>query len=455
MKKLLLLVFTFSFIHSIINAQVLNGTFEAWNSTSYSEPIGWSTGNQEAISKLGIVPVTEVNGLTGSAVRMETMVIGNDTAQAYIANGDPGSATGGVPCSQQPTAIAGYYRYNLPQNDTAIILVIFKSGGNVISMDVFKIKGSGSQNTFIPFSFPLSLSSTPDTVIIAAACSNLIDNVGVEAGSWMELDGLGFTGPTVAIPGSSFDAWINESFDQTLSWSANGDVTKTNDSYQGNYAIKLTTVDYGNGNIGSGSITNGIYSNNGPATGGMPFSQTADTLVGYYKYITSSTDSANISISLTNNGNWISGYGIQLPAAANYTYFEIPINSSSAHDTMRIDVNSSSWPYTQSSAGSVLYLDNIVLKSALTLGVKNIDLSQSVFVYPNPVSDLFNIHFNEMTGVNTSINIYDVSGRLILSDKFSTPGKNFQINISALKEGIYYCNIYNGENIVKKMFAKN
>src|SRR5256885_1635946 len=122
MKKLLLLFVFFSVNQLIVNAQVVNSSFEDWNSINYSDPGQWQCGNQQSIGHSGVSPVTQVNGYVGSAVRMETIVTGSDTAQAYIANGDPMSGSGGVPCAQQPTAITGYYRYNIPGNDSAIIL---------------------------------------------------------------------------------------------------------------------------------------------------------------------------------------------------------------------------------------------------------------------------------------------------------------------------------------------
>lgn len=451
MKKSLLILLLIS-VSLFLQAQVVNGTFEAWNSTSYSEPNGWSTGNQESIPSIGVAPVTQVQGVTGSAVRMETMVISGDTAQAYIANGDPMSGTGGIPINQIPSSITGYFRYNLPNNDTALILVMFKLNGQIISSDIFKIKGTGSQNTFTSFSFPLSVPTTPDSVIVAATCSNLIDNIGVEAGSWMELDGLTFSNPTIAIPGASFENWTSESFDIAQQWETNGDAQKTTDAYQGNFAIKLTTVDYGNGNIGSASITNGHFTNNGPPSGGCPFTSMSDTLTGYYKYIANNNDSANIGINLTANGNNVGGGGINLPPVTTYTYFEMPIWSMSTPEFLAISASSSKWPYTQSSAGSTLYLDNIALKSELTLGMKNINFNRSVSVYPNPATDVLKINLNDIISGSVYVTISDVSGRVVMTEKMNS--SNSQINIESLNTGIYFCNISDGTKSVQRMFAK-
>src|SRR3954466_1926548 len=116
MRKIYLTIFV-SILTVATMAQMPNGSFESWSSTSYDQPDGWQNGNHESVD-LGLTPVTRTTGHTGYAVRMETIVSNSgDTAQAYIANGDPMQGTGGIPVTGQPTAITGYYRYNLPNND--------------------------------------------------------------------------------------------------------------------------------------------------------------------------------------------------------------------------------------------------------------------------------------------------------------------------------------------------
>ncbi|MBK8585992.1 MAG: hypothetical protein IPN88_11455 [Bacteroidetes bacterium] len=65
MKKLLLLIIVFTFSKEHVSAQILNASFENWNTVQFSEPDQWLSGNQESTSTLGNSPVTEVAGVTG------------------------------------------------------------------------------------------------------------------------------------------------------------------------------------------------------------------------------------------------------------------------------------------------------------------------------------------------------------------------------------------------------
>jgi hypothetical protein len=452
MKKLLLLLLL-SILIGPLYGQLLNSSFETWNSTAYDEPNGWQTGNHESAS-LGLTPVTRTNGVSGYAVRMQTIAYNGDTAQAFIANGDPMGGEGGIPFAEQPTAITGSYRYNLPGNDTALILVLFKKNGNIISSDIFKIRGTGVQNSFTSFSFPINLPMTPDSVIVAATCSNLIENVGVQNGSFMELDGIAFAGTTTSIDNGTFETWTTHSTDIISDWGYYGDgISKTTDSYDGTYAISLSTVDYGNGDIGSAGITNGHNTQTGP-TGGSPYTLTVDTLTGYYKYFTSGNDSASININLLQNSNYVSGNQKLLPATSQYTYFEIPIYSGTAPDTMRVDITSSKWPYSPSSVGSTLYIDHLQFKSELTAGVAENKNRNAAFVYPNPANDVLHIRLNNNTSERVQIEIFDLAGRTVMNETKSVMDNEMSIRISSLIPGKYFYRVTDGKNRYQQAFTK-
>ncbi|MGZ3901046.1 MAG: hypothetical protein ACXVNQ_11345, partial [Bacteroidia bacterium] len=133
MKKLLLFTSMFA-IAKLFGQAVPNGSFENWTTINYSEPTGFNTGNSRDVPRMGVASITKVTGFTGFAVRIQNNVVGPDTSDSYIINtnnpcSDVPQWTGGVPYSQQPTAITGKYRYNLLGTDTAILLVIFRKNG--------------------------------------------------------------------------------------------------------------------------------------------------------------------------------------------------------------------------------------------------------------------------------------------------------------------------------------
>lgn len=455
MKKLLLILLLLQI--KGYGQSIINGNFESWTTTPYEEPDGWYSSNLFTLPEVGISNATKVTGQSGSAIMLETEIIGSDTAGAYFTNtlGDPLSGEGGVPYSQMPTDITGYYKYNTVGNDTALLMVSFKSNGVSISFDIFKI--TGTQGTFTAFSFPLNLLSTPDTVIIAAASSNLIDNIGVEDGSYLVLDELAFAGSgiTQPIPNGDFDNWTTLNFDLLNDWGVSGaGVAKTMDNYKGDYALTLQTIDYGGGDISASGITSGQYTDSS-TVGGQPFTNMVDTLMGYYKYITSGSDTAVINVSLYSNGTGTGWYEYYFTADTNYTYFEIPINESTTPDTMRIDIASSKWPYTNAVDGSTLYLDELQLKSQpLTTGIISpISVKTKNLVYPNPVKESLTIKLN--SGFTTaSLDIYDVAGRKVYAEVFGQ--KNLvKLNTSFLDAGIYFYELRNADGtILRDKFIK-
>lgn len=456
MKKLITLIIVFAFSKTNLNAQLLNGSFENWSTVQYNDPAEWHNGNEESVPTIGSACVTEVAGVTGSAIRLETMVNENDTAQAFFTNGDPMSGEGGVPCASQPTSITGNIRYNIPGNDTALILIMFKKNGAVVGQNVIQIKGTGIQNSFAPFSYPVTSSVAPDSVIIAATSSNLLGNGGVEVGSFIEIDDLAFAGAAVAIPNGDFESWSTSTVDFVSDWNSNGDVQRTMDSQDGTYAIKLTTVDYGNGDIGAGQVSNGYYSQNGPV-GGFPYTLTSDTLCGYYKYITSGSDSADISVTGTVNNSIIGGGFLSFGPVSQYTYFEIPIYFGSAPDSLQINFSSSHWPYSGNSIGSTLYIDNLALRSQLTAGIsKNENKNPfSAYVFPNPSSHLISIRTEQNLYGTSVVSVYDVSGSLVKSDIIYNSGNTIELDITTLNPGNYFFKVICGSIVLQSSFTKN
>lgn len=463
MKKQILLCGLILFTVLVNMAQpILNPDFENWTTINYEEPTPWSTSNGDNIRNGTPISVTKVAGISGFAIRMETRAIGNDTSSAYISNtpGDPISGEGGLPYSQLPTAIEGSYRYNLGTTDTAIFLVFFKKNGAVISNDVFKIRGTGSQSVFTPFSFSLSVSATPDSVIIAAASSNAITNVGIQNGSFLELDNLTFTGQgiTETILGGDFETWQSFSDEELQDWYTYGDgISKSSPGYSGNYAIQLVTMDYGQDGIKSSGIGSGENSQSGPKSG-LPFTQQIDTLCGYYKYFTSGNDLGNIYTNATLNGLSVGGGGISLSPNNNWTYFELKIQSSMPPDSLYIGASSSNnYPIDNSTDGSTLILDHLYMKSQTTLPttIKHHQfLDVFVQTYPNPATEIVTINWNKKFDEPLLIKIYSITGQLLLSENIAAKQSSYQINVKTFSEGTYCVTLQSSSEIWRTSFIK-
>lgn len=459
MKKLLL--FTAMLVQACLIGQTLpNGGFENWSSVPYYELNGWNSGNFRDIQRLGVPSITRVTGASGFGIRIQTNVVAGDTSDSYVINttnpcSDPDAWTGGVPLTQQPTAITGQYRYNLLGTDTAIFIVIFRKNGVHIGDNLIKIRGTGVQSTFTSFSFSVACAGAPDTVIFAAAPSNKADTDLANNGSYIELDNLAFAGTSQTMPNSTFENWTAKTYDIPTGWATWGTgATKTAVSSAGSFAMRLETTSEMCGGENSSGITNGYLSEDSGPKGGRPYTNTIDTLRGYYKYTSMGLDTAMVSINLKQNGISVGGGWKKLVASASYIYFKVPIFSSMTPDTMLIDIQSSRWPIQQANVGSVLYLDDLSLKSLSTGIFENTLVSNQVHSFPNPANDLLFIKSENDISIE-SMEMHNAIGKLVRSQDRTENSKLMKIDIADLSPGIYYYSIKtNNGNTIRNKFIK-
>lgn len=109
-----------------------------------------------------------------------------------------------------------------------------------------------------------------------------------------------------------------------------------------------------------------------------------------------------------------------------------------------------STPYSFSGYKLVILDDTTSSGGTDTTGLGiNIISPNETFVYPNPATSTINI-------VNAdrfdNIEIYSINGQLIMAKEVSTSEE--EINISELKEGVYFLNLKNGTSKVVHKFTK-
>jgi len=85
--------------------------------------------------------------------------------------------------------------------------------------------------------------------------------------------------------------------------------------------------------------------------------------------------------------------------------------------------------------GNRLYVDEINYNS--TVGLKEYTNAMSLHIYPNPAEEYFNIEIKN--DLLKAINIYDVTGRLIVS--YETDERKKQISVRGLDKGVYYIKV--------------
>ncbi len=450
MKNYLLIISLFLIQTTVQGQAIPNADFENWSNFTYDEPMLWTSSNSESVPAFSIPTVTPVVGFSGLAARIETYIIGNDTLKGAISNTnmDILAGEGGVPYTDQPTELTGYYRYDLPGNDTALILVVFKSGGVVISTDLFQIKGTGSEPNYVPFNFPLTLSAVPDSVIIACTASNLMTNQGIASGSWIEYDELAFTGPSVTqvIPNGTLDNWANQTIDNPLSWVTFGEgVTQSSDAHSGTSALGLQSIQRGNIVELAGASSGQDF-----GMGGFPFTMMTDSLVGYYKYLTPGADTAVAFVTTSLLGAPVGGGAMAFYPTPVYTPFSIPISSNTNPDSIRIEFYSS--VADSSLDGSTLLIDMLDFQSIITGINPSVNKNSILFsASPNPVSDKIQIAYNgEVQSLQTYI--YNSLGAVVYES--SSSNNRFEMEVSQLAAGCYWLKMISGENVSVRKFIK-
>ena len=103
---------------------------------------------------------------------------------------------------------------------------------------------------------------------------------------------------------------------------------------------------------------------------------------------------------------------------------------------------------TENSRGG---FDYWIVKHAQTLGISENEFSDKITIYPNPVKSELKIN---STNLNIDlINIYSLTGQLLMSEKVNSDSSNF--DVSNLATGEYFIQFYAGKKIALKKFIKH
>ncbi|MGC1471352.1 MAG: T9SS type A sorting domain-containing protein [Psychroserpens sp.] len=97
------------------------------------------------------------------------------------------------------------------------------------------------------------------------------------------------------------------------------------------------------------------------------------------------------------------------------------------------------------------YKEEYTYEEAVSLSVADVN-KMTIKMYPNPVKDIINIELNDNDLSKKTISIYGIDGKLLMST-FSKPNDNLiQLNLEALKSGIYFLRI--GSSEVKRIIKE-
>ncbi len=468
MKKLLLLIpLTYFAFTAFGQTSIPNGNFESWNSVTYNYPQNYPyNSNYDALFRyetpLPFNLIKTADSYHGSAaLELSTVAEGTNTAFGYFLNtnpqnGNPTEWTGGLPYTEIPTGIQGYYKYNVATGDSAIIFAVFSKGGVNIGTYLYPIGDLHTDWTNFNFTFDPPLSEAPDSVIFAATSSNImVSDYGV-AGSILNLDYVSFTGVASQPVGMNgdFELWETETLLTPAEWimqtnyDQRGIENRTTDAVKGQYAIELKT--YMGENDGRPAArgeqaSTGFYPKNCDGNcieqGGQRFTNKKDTLAFWYKYAPTSNVKAQVNMNFKKNGNSFMWEGRELSASSEYQYFEIPFDLWQAPDTVIVNIQSLRWEDSLVSAlGSVLTIDEVHFKSQpiLYTVLPKFVRDNNLTVYPNPSSGKFRIKSD--ADIN-KVTVFNQLGRQVYSRMVTGGEKLNEIDLTMLKKGVYFIEI--------------
>ena len=107
--------------------------------------------------------------------------------------------------------------------------------------------------------------------------------------------------------------------------------------------------------------------------------------------------------------------------------------------------------YLQRTQNSIISVQVI----SKTNGIKNIELSKQVKIYPNPAANIITIETgsnSEVRSENADLRVYDVVGNLVMEKSITANKTN--IDVSALTSGVYFIKATTDKGEVVKKFIK-
>ncbi len=132
--------------------------------------------------------------------------------------------------------------------------------------------------------------------------------------------------------------------------------------------------------------------------------------------------------------------------------FTVTTSAASGNTLMRIVNKETDFANTIDSCGTYGYgeTEDYLVNIPSLVGIEENDMLNTISVYPNPTSGLFNISASNANFTQLTISVLDIQGKEVYntSDKNNSNNYNKEINLDGLAKGIYYIKLNTG-NAVK------
>ena len=462
MNKKLLSVLIFLWGVACVRAQQIPGnSFEFWHRDTVYHLPGYLTSGEA-----GKHNINPVQGHTGSyAVRLQTV----RTASGQLFPGafftyDTVNHRPGMYYNHRVDEVKFYYKANVQPDDTALVVVAFKKYGTYIAGGIYKIPPSMNTSQWTEVSFATNIPPliTPDTLVIAVACSNIFGNYIAE-GSTLEIDNMRFYrngNETAGPPNHDYENWAfydvekPDGFYTTLEEHLREgtlSVEKYTGGTDGNYAVKLATLIAQNGDTIAGAITNGNYLGPDVVPGGLALQHNPSSISYDIKGNLSGMDApAGVRFLFKRNGNILLDTLREYNSSMNaFLHEQIDISLSQQADTLLMQAYSSGTP------GDYIILDHVYL--AYPVAVNKFMKISLLKAFPVPAKNTLYLRIDAKNNENIVVIIRSLQGKAIMRRdyKLHKGGNLLDIDLSSLAPENYLLELQTtGGSIIRKFVKR-
>lgn len=157
---------------------------------------------------------------------------------------------------------------------------------------------------------------------------------------------------------------------------------------------------------------------------------------------------SGLSFPSATNGMFSHGYN---PNNENFTLVYHTLNAgetwSNVPDTIPGLLTASLHAPEENVAWAVGSFGKIFSGVAMPVGIEEVNLSESILVYPNPFTDNLNIKTDGVLNAHLDYFLFDASGREVTNGKISAnDSRQISIDVKQLKQGLYYLHCFDGSN---------
>ena len=170
------------------------------------------------------------------------------------------------------------------------------------------------------------------------------------------------------------------------------------------------------------------------------------------------TSAFKIYVDYNKNGNFDEAsetvYTSDTATALTYTKsgsFNVPTSALSGNTLMRVVNTETDSANTIISCDTYGYgeTEDYLVNIPSLVGIEENEMLNTISVYPNPTTGLFNITASNANFTQLTISVLDIQGKEVFntSDKNYSANYNKQINLEGLAKGIYYIRLNTGAGV--------